>query len=163
MCCVTCVDSFHRTDAALLRQQLYCIAAHSCPKLVLSAEPLCAVIAVNVAAGQFDASPASQQQKRPKLEQQPAKQQQQQQQRLDKKPIIISSNRAAAGAPGGGHSSSSKTKFYEMLAADGVTAAAAAAAGTGAASTQAFLADLRLEREMARKLKVKKVRASTAI
>lgn len=47
---------------------------------------------------------------------------------------------------------SSKTKFYEMLEADGVAAAA-----TGAASNSAFLADLKMEREMARKLKIKKV------
>lgn len=60
---------------------------------------------------------------------------------------------AAAASDAKSKLGSSKTKFYEMLEADGVSAAAAA----GAASKNAFLADLRMEREMARKLKIKKV------
>jgi transcription initiation factor TFIID subunit TAF12 len=111
-------------------------------------------------AGQVEAAAASQQPKRQKLDQQQQQQpkvskQQQERRAPDRK--HTSSSKAGAAAPAGGHSSS-KTKFYEMLEADGITAAAAAA--SGAASKQAFLADLRLEREMARKLKVKKVRAS---
>ena len=51
--------------------------------------------------------------------------------------------------------------FYDLLAEQGVVApskaAAAAAAGGGGSLQAAFLQDLRTERELARKLKVKKV------
>lgn len=49
-----------------------------------------------------------------------------------------------------------------MLAADGVVTSTGTAAG-GAASQAAFLADLKLEREMAKKLKVKQVRCVSCI
>jgi hypothetical protein len=77
---------------------------------------------------------------------------------------------AAAGKPkprsntsNGAEGAQTKTMFYDMLAEQGVAApskaaAAAAAAGGGGGLQAAFLQDLRMERELARKLKVKKVR-----
>ncbi|KAF8061907.1 MRF1 [Scenedesmus sp. PABB004] len=61
----------------------------------------------------------------------------------------------AAGGGGAAAHGSSRTKFYDMLAAEGVAPAPGGGAA-GAASQAAFLADLALQREMARKLKVKK-------
>jgi outer membrane biosynthesis protein TonB len=57
----------------------------------------------------------------------------------------------------GADGSQPKTMFYDMLAEQGIAAPSKAAAAGGGLQA-AFLQDLRMERELARKLKVKKVR-----
>jgi hypothetical protein len=110
---------------------------------------------------QADAAPAAAQppakkQRMPPLQPSQRRQQQQQQQ-----PTRGAAAAAAAGADPGA-SAAHKTQFFSMLADQGVRAPSKAGAGVktvGGSSDKhaAFLADLRLEREMAKKLGMKKV------
>lgn len=107
-----------------------------------------------------------QQQQQPKAQQQPAKL------KSAGKPAAPTGrarDNSTSGGGGGadGIAGSKKTMFYDLLAQQGVLApikGATAAAAPASSLQAAFLQDLRTERELARKLKVKKVGvACTAI
>jgi hypothetical protein len=112
----------------------------------------------------------AQQRRRQPSQQQPSKQGQQQlakqqppkeqQQQLVKRPqlrppqrVLPVERRHARPSSNGITTTSKATKFNELLAVEGV----ASGAVSGAACHNAFMADMRTAKEMARKLKLKKV------
>jgi hypothetical protein len=124
------------------------------------------------AAGAENPAKRQRQAPQPAQKQQPQQPQQQQPKAKQQQPARLkdASKPAAAAGKARDHSSSGggvdgmagskKTMFYDLLAEQGVVApvkGAAAAAGPGSSLQAAFLQDLRMERELARKLKVKKV------